>query len=166
MFFALTDPKPDINGNYAVLPYIKGLTEPLTGILKRYDIRVTNKLLGTFKQKFPSPKDRPSTEKQTSVVYKIDCMDCSWYYIRETGRCFEKRKKEHMKNVKLRMTGSNIANHDFTHDHRIDFDNGHIIDKGNYRQRKTLESWHTAKTTNADNNSKRLPEQYTILLHK
>ena len=65
-------------------------------------------------------------------------------YIGETGRCFETRKKEHTRNTKLRMTGSNIANHAWTHDHRIDFDNGHIIDKGNYRQRKTLESWHTA----------------------
>ena len=36
----------------------------------------------------------------------------------------------------LRMIGSNIANHAWTHDHRIGFDNEHIIDKGNYRQRK------------------------------
>ena len=28
--------------------------------------------------------------------------------------------------------------------HNIDFKNGKIINKGNYRHRKTLESWHTA----------------------
>ena len=87
--FVLTDPDPDITNNYTVLPCIKGLTEPLTRILKRYDIRVTNKPLRTLEQEFPSPKDRPSTEKQTNVVYKIDCMNCSWCYIGETGRCFE-----------------------------------------------------------------------------
>ena len=100
MCFALTDPDPDIINNYAVLPYIKGLTEPLTRILKRYDIQVTNKPLQTLEQEFPSPKDRPSTEKQTNVIYKIDCMDCSWCYIGETGRCFETWKKEHTRNTK------------------------------------------------------------------
>ena len=46
----------------------------------------------------------------------------------------------------------------------IDFDNACVIDKGNYCVRKMLESWHTAKTVGADNNSKPLPRQYSILL--
>ena len=29
---------------------------------------------------------------------------------------------------------------------------------------KTLESWHTAITSDADNNAKQLPRQYSILL--
>jgi hypothetical protein len=53
-----------------------------------------------------------------------------------------------------------------TNDHKIDFGNSKIIDKGNYRHRLTLESWHTAITTNADNNSKHLPEQYRFLLER
>ena len=36
-----------------------------------------------------------------------------------------------------------------------------LLKKGNFRERKTLESWHTAATENADNNSKPLPKQYT-----
>ena len=39
-----------------------------------------------------------------------------------------------------------------------------VIDKGNYRVRETLESWHTAKIVDAENNSKPLPRQYSILL--
>jgi hypothetical protein len=35
--------------------------------------------------------------------------------------------------------------------HKIDFKGGKSIDKGNYRIRKTLESWHTAVTDDADN---------------
>jgi hypothetical protein len=50
------------------------------------------------------------------------------------------------------------------YDHKIDFDNGKIIDKANYRHRATLESWHTALTANADNNSKHLPEQYRFFI--
>ena len=52
----------------------------------------------------------------------------------------------------------------WSNDHRIDFDNASIIDTGNYRIRKTLESWHTAATNEADNNSCPLSRQYYILL--
>ena len=48
--------------------------------------------------------------------------------------------------------------------HSIVFNNACVIDKGNYRVRKTLESWHTAKTVDAENNSKLLTRQYSILL--
>ena len=40
----------------------------------------------------------------------------------------------------------------------------HIIDKGSSRIRKTLESWHTASINHADNKSRPLPSQYSILL--
>ncbi len=82
------------------------------------------------------------------------------------ARAFITRKKEHMKNVEKHKAGSNIANHAWSFDHKIDFKNCKIIDKANYRHRATLESWHTALTTNADNNSKHLPEQYRFLLKK
>ena len=84
----------------------------------------------------PSPKDRPSEEKQTNVVYQINCADCSWKYIGETGRSLQTRKKEHIRDVKKCKVG----------------------------HRRTLESWHTAITINADNNAKHLPEQYRFLL--
>jgi len=101
---------------------------------------------------------------QTNVVYKIPCSDCSWNYIGETGRCFQTRKEEHKRNLKNYAKGSNIASHALSNNRLIDFENAHVIDKGNYRVRKTLESWSTAKTINADNNSKPLPRQYSILL--
>ena len=85
---------------YVVLPYINGSTEPLKRLLKRYGIRTTTKPLRTLEQGFPSPKDRPLPEKQTNVVYNINCADCSWSYIGETGRALETRKKEHKRNVK------------------------------------------------------------------
>ena len=52
---------------YAVLPYIKGLTEPLTRVRRKHDIKFFNKPTGTLQQEFPSPKDRPETEKQTDT---------------------------------------------------------------------------------------------------
>ena len=85
----------------------------------------------------------------------------------ETGRCFETRKKEHMKNVRPFARGSNtLAKHAWSSNHSIDFKNSQVIDKGSSRIRKTLESWHTASTSHADNNSRPLPNQYSILLKK
>ena len=149
---------------YAVLPYIRGLTEPLKRLLKHYDIKVISKPLRTLNQMLPSPKDRPSEEKQTNVIYQINCADCSWKYIGETGRSLETRKKEHIRNVKKCKVGSNIAKHAWDNDHAIDFANCKVIDRANFRHRGTLESWHTAMTINADNNAKHLPEQYRFLL--
>ncbi len=62
--------------------------------------------------------------------------------------------------------GSNVAKHAWTQDHIIDIANAKVIDKGNYKNLKTLESWHTAITDEADNNSNTLPAQYAILLRK
>ena len=90
-FFDLVEPKS--NHCYAVLPYIKGLTEPLKRILKSHDIQVTTKPLCTLEQSSPLTKDRPSPEDQTNVVYKINCADCWWSYICETGRAFNTRRK-------------------------------------------------------------------------
>ena len=105
-------------------------------------------------------------ESQTNVVYKIPCTNCSWCYIGETGRAFNTRKKEHFRNTKIAAKGSKIANHAWSNNYTIDFDNSLIIDKGTFRARKTLEAWHTRVTPNADNNSCPLPAHYNILFNK
>ena len=77
---------------------------------------------------------------------------------------FLTRKKEHIRNVKNCSKGSNISNHALPNNHSIDFKNAAVIDKSDYRVRKSLESWHTARTTDVENKSKPLPRQYLILL--
>ena len=84
-------------------------------------------------------------------------------YVGETSQCFETRKKEHIRNVKTCANGSNIAKHAWSFNYRIDFDNSSVIDKGSCRIRKTLEVWHTSATKHADNNSKPIPNQYSII---
>ena len=149
--------------HYEARIYITGTSQ---SVLKKHDITVVNKPLITLQQQFPAPKFRPSLESQTNVVYKIPCGDCSWCYIGETGRAFNTRKKEHLRNVKTAAKGSRIANHVWANSHAIDFDNASIIDKGGFRTRKILEAWHSKLTPNADNNSCPLPGQYNILFNK
>ena len=143
---------------------IKGVTEPLTRILNNNGIRATTRPVKILQQEFASPKSRPPSDRQRNVVYKIPCSDCTWNYIGETGRCLHTREKEHIRNTKVFKNGSNIVSRAWLEGHTIDFENAHVIDRGNSRVRKTLESWHTAITSHADNDSKQLPRQYSILL--
>ena len=72
-----------------------------------------------------------------------------------------------MRNVKSYARGSNIAKHvRLVCKSLIDFNDSRVIDKGSSRIRKTRESWHTASIDHADNNSRPLPNQYSILLKK
>ena len=150
---------------FARIPYMKWLTEPIARLLRKNNIQVVSEPLKTLIQYFPSPKHRPPINQQTNVIYKIPCKDCSWSYIGETGRSFLTRKKELVRNVKNYANGSNIANHAWTHNHAIDYENASIIDTRDYRTRKVLKSWHTAVTKDADNNSRPLSRQYFILLN-
>ena len=75
-FFESIERTPQHNGD-AVLPYIKGVTEPLQRTLSKYDIKVFTKPMKTLKHEFPSVKHRPNMEEKTDVVYKIPCNECS-----------------------------------------------------------------------------------------
>ena len=85
MFFNLVEPS-ESRKSFASFPYVKGVTEPLTRVLKKHDISVINKPMNTLQQQFPALKFRPAPDSQTNVVYKIPCANCSWCYIAETGR--------------------------------------------------------------------------------
>ena len=102
---------------------------------------------------------RPPIDLQPNVVYKISCADCPWSYLGETGRSFETRR-----NIWGMWSLTQEAKHAWSSNHSIDFENSQVIDKGSSRTRKTLESWHTASIDRADNNSRPLPNQYSILL--
>ena len=55
MFFKMAEPT-ESRKSFACFPYIKGVTEPLTRVLKKHDVTVVNKPLTTLQQQFPAPK--------------------------------------------------------------------------------------------------------------
>ena len=85
MFFKWADPCNRTRVLHASLTSAV-LTEPLTRLLRKNDIRVVNKPLKTLQQEFPSPKFRQPSDLQCNVVYKIPCKACPWNYIGDTGR--------------------------------------------------------------------------------
>ena len=48
--------------------------------------------------------------------------------------------------------------------HRIDFNHSRVIDKGSFRVRETLEAWHSSAIKHANDNSKSIPNQHSILI--
>jgi len=97
------------------LPYIKGTSEPVARILKKYGIHTYHKPYNTIREKLVHPKDKPPKWKKCGVVYKITCQTCQQCYIGETGRPLGKRIEEHKK-----LTSSAI------HEHMTN--TGHLID--------------------------------------
>ena len=77
---------------------------------------------------------------------------------------FQRARRNTSRNVKIYKTGSNITAHTWRNNHSTDFNNARVNDKGIFRIRKTLGSWHTANTNEADSNSKPLPKQHSTLL--
>ena len=56
-------PRTICTGNFVhdVGPYIKRVTEPLTRVLKKYDVTIVNKPFTTLQQQFPAPNRRPTS---------------------------------------------------------------------------------------------------------
>ena len=90
----------------AVLPYIKGVSEPLRRHLQQQGIRTVFKSDTTLR-----PKDPADPNKQDCVVYKIPCT-CGKVYIGETGRPMQERMKENDRNIRLARTqNSAVSEH-------------------------------------------------------
>ena len=95
----------DKPSGYVTLPYISGITDALRRTSVKQNIRVTTRPL---QRRFPCPKHQVPPEQRTNVIYNIPCSDCPWSYVGETGRSFQARKKEHIRNVKSCKKGLNI----------------------------------------------------------
>ena len=87
----------------AVLPYIKGVSEPLHRCLQQHGVRSVFKSNTILRSHLVQPKDPVDPRKQDGVVYKIPC-ECSKVYFGATGRCTHERIKEHDRDIWLSQT--------------------------------------------------------------
>ncbi|XP_068707612.1 uncharacterized protein [Montipora foliosa] len=69
MFFKMVEPT-ESRKSFASLPYIKGVTEPLTRILKKHDVTVVNKPFTTLQQQFPTSPSTPNVTKTIESFWK------------------------------------------------------------------------------------------------
>ena len=73
-----------------VLPYVKGLSEPLRCCLQQQGIRAVFKSKTTLRSHLVRPKDAVEPTKQDGVVYRIPC-ECGKVYFGETGNKIESK---------------------------------------------------------------------------
>ncbi|XP_072037593.1 uncharacterized protein [Amphiura filiformis] len=82
-----------------VLPYVKGVTERVSRVMKKYNVSTAMKPHNTLRRELVHLKDKRDPNNLTQAVYKIPCLNCDLSYIGETGRKFGTRLDEHRKEV-------------------------------------------------------------------
>ena len=129
---------------FAVIPYIRGVTEPIKRVLSSHNVKVAQKPFQTLSHIFAKPKDPVLKEQRTDAVYSIPCNDCDHEYIGQTKRQLGTRLKEHQKAVFLcKKENSALSEHACQTNHTIAWDNSKIITTNRrYHQRLCLEAWH------------------------
>lgn len=103
------DRTPDVERLPAFMPYVKGVTDKVGTVLKKYSIKTVYSPHSKVVKHLRTPKD--VIPLQTPGVYKVDC-SCGSSYIGQTKRTISERVKEHIAAVKNRQTNkSAIAEH-------------------------------------------------------
>lgn len=157
-----TDPKL-----YFSIPYVKGLSENLQKCIQKHIKRksLAYKPLNTIRQLYSKIKYKVPKEKETNLIYKINC-ECGATYIGETKQYLQKRMQQHKSNVKLKQTQiTALAKHAIEENHKFDFENPQILDREqNYNKRLISEMIHIVKDRNAINNKRDVENLSTTYL--
>ena len=93
------------------LPYNEGLSERISRLLGKHNIKVSHKPVRTVASFFKKKKDPQSKESERGVVYRIDCNNCSAVHTGQTSRALKTRKREHSKAIVTLDQNSLLAKH-------------------------------------------------------
>ncbi len=99
------------DNGFAVLPYVKGVSERLQRCFKKHNISLYHKAGQTLRQSLVHPKDKMKPEEQCGIVYETECQVCGDIYIGETGRSLGERVEEHEKSVVKKDQKSALSQH-------------------------------------------------------
>ena len=106
---------------FTSIPYVQGVSEPISRILTHIRIGVALKPHHTLSSLFRKLKDAINFEQKRGLVYQISCRYCNAVYVGETGRSVTTRKREHVDAVKtINIKNSALSQHATDFDHRID----------------------------------------------
>ena len=155
---------------WATIPYVKGVSEPISRILRTAGIKVAMKPHNTLRKELVHPKDRDSLMEKAGVVYQVNCKQCDAAYIGQTGRHLYERIKEHRSAVEKGYTRqSGIAEHAYEKHHDIDWDGVQILDQeSDHAKRLVCEALHI-RISNPSMNRERgveVPAQLVKLLRE
>ncbi len=63
------------------IPYTRTVLEGTGRMLAKYGIRVAHKPTKTLRNRFMLAKDQLEDEEKSDVVYRVNCEECSSYYV-------------------------------------------------------------------------------------
>lgn len=122
--------------NLLVLPYHNNFVE-LPSVLKNLNINVAFKNTNTVKNLLI--KNSPDCSE--GCVYTIPCKYCNKYYIGQTGKNLENRKKQHMYSIRTGQESNALFIHVRDSNHSIDWTNSRkIVTNKSYIDRNIIES--------------------------
>jgi len=136
-----------------VVPFVRGVSSDIKRIVKNFvDIvyTVPKKLDFIIKK----GKDKLNANRNTEVVYKINCKNCNQAYIGQTKRHIETRIKEHRNNI--RNTSGNqsvVTNHRLLYNHDFDWDKPEILHREKNRKKREIAEMFFIKKFKKSNNS-------------
>ena len=166
------------------IPYVKGISEALQRIFKKYNVATTMRPLSTLRSMLVHPKDKISLEDSTGVVYQIPWKDCDKVYVGETGSKFGVRKAEHKqeaetlqkahftrskkKEAETTYNKSASSDHVAQENHTIEWKKSKILSKDNKFTRWIREAvhvqWGQERTMNSDIAQFKLSSTYIPIL--
>jgi hypothetical protein len=94
----------------AVFTYAGRETRTITKLFRNTNIHIAYKTRNTVQKHLQMKNVNPDKYSQ-SGVYEIKCNSCSLKYIRQTGRNFRTRFKEHIHAIRTNKTTSKYAQH-------------------------------------------------------
>ena len=153
MYNTLSTQNKKTSNCFITIPYCAGLGEKLARYFWQYNINIAfrsnDKIKNTI---FTKTKDKIPKNKNTNVVYEIQCGQCKKSYIGETSQFLHKRVEQHKYDVKIKkIGGTGLAQHSIDFGHVFDFENTKIVEKvSNYNTRITAETF-TIKIRGDDN---------------
>ena len=132
---------------YVHIPYVEGIAEKATRILRRHDIATVMSPHATLRKLLVHPKDKRDPLSTTGCIYEVPCANCNESYVGETGRRLETRLNEHKKETEKvekskrnftrqtrkqsesEQSKSAIADHAVQHNHVINWQDAKILEK-------------------------------------
>ena len=114
--------KRDIPTTTVSIPYVKGVSEKIRSILKRFDTKVYFQKHCTIGRLLCKNSPEYAKEEQKNLVYEISCKDCPKSYVGMTERKVKSRMKEHQKMIEKKDRKSALAKHSIDSGHTIDME--------------------------------------------
>ena len=142
------------------LPYIGGVTEPISRLIRKTGVAAHAKPHTTIRSILVVPKDKDHPQDKCGAVYQLTCHDCEASYIGKTELALKHILKEYQKD------SSPVGHHMGYNKHKVD--SQHIIDcDSRWFQRGVREAIHIrsrSPTLNLDKGRPNLPSVYNTIV--